>query len=185
MAYYASCITTYKWLLFFLHYGWCIYSIKTKWDLLIAHPPCTYLSNAGNRWFNVDRYGVDALKRYYYRKEAIKFFMHFVYANCDHICVENPVGVMSTRYRKPDQIIQPWMFGDAYEKRTCLWLSGLPLLKPTKIVNPPPKLVHKSGRTSASWYSLAVKLPSDERSRVRSKTFPGIANAIAQQWSKF
>lgn len=161
------------------------HSINSKWDLLIAHPPCTYLSNSGNRWFNVERYGVDALKRNYYRKDAIKFFMHFVYANCDHICIENPVGVMSTMYRKPDQIIQPWMFGDPFEKRTCLWLIGLPLLKPTMIVNPPPRVVYKSGRTAAAWYSLAVRLPPDERSRVRSKTFPGIANAIAAQWSIF
>lgn len=161
------------------------HSINSKWDLLIVHPPCTYLSNVGNRWFNVDRYGVDALKRNYYRNDAIKFFMHFVYANCDHICIENPVGVMSTMYRKPDQIIHPWMFGDAYEKRTCLWLTGLPLLKSTNIVNPPPRLLFKSGKTAASWYSLASNLPPDERSRVRSKTFPGIANAIAEQWSIF
>ena len=160
------------------------HTINGQWDLIIAHP-CTYLSNAGNRWFNVDRYGIDALNRHYYREEAIKFFMYFVHANCNHICIENPAGVMSTRYRKPDQIIQPWMFGDPYEKRTCLWLLGLPLLKPTKIVNPPPRLIHKSGKTSASWYALAVSLSPDERSRVRSKTFPGVAKAIADQWSIF
>ena len=96
-----------------------------KWDLIIAHPPCTYLTVTGNRWFNVEKYGEKALKRISGREEAAAFFMQFANADCDHIAIENPVGYMSTHYRKPDQIIQPYMFGDAFEKKTCLWLKGL------------------------------------------------------------
>jgi hypothetical protein len=96
-----------------------------------------YLSSVtGNRWFNVDKYGDKARERIKLREEAKEFFMAFVNADCDHIAIENPVGVMSTSWRKPDQIIQPWWFGDPFEKKTCLWLKGVPPLVPTKIVEP-------------------------------------------------
>ena len=110
-----------------------------KWDLIIAHPPCTYLTVTGNRWFNIERYGEKAVQRYNCREEAVRFFLEFVNADCAKIAIENPVGIMSTEYRKPDQIIQPYMFGDAAEKKTCLWIKGLPKLKPTEIVTPHPR----------------------------------------------
>lgn len=94
-----------------------------RWDLIIAHPPCTYLTNTGNRWFNVEKYGEKAIKRLADREEAIRFFMEFVNADCDHIAIENPIGCMSTRYRKPEQIIQPYEYGDPERKSTCLWLK--------------------------------------------------------------
>ena len=158
--------------------------IEGKWDLIIAHPPCTFLTCTGNRWFNVERYGEKALKRIEDREEAVKFFMAFVNADCDKIAIENPVGVMSTRYHKPNQIIQPWMFGDAVEKKTCLWLKGLPNLVPTALVEPPARQEFASGKTMPAWYAEAWKLPKEERSKVRSKTFPGFAKAMAEQWGK-
>lgn len=156
-----------------------------KWDLIIAHPPCTYLTVTGNRWFNVEKYGDKALQRIKDREDAISFFMRFADADCDCIAIENPVGIMSTTWRKPDQIIQPYEFGDAFEKKTCLWLRGLPLLTPVNPVEPPPRTKFKSGKTMPSWYAEAFKLPPAERAKLRSKTFPGIAEAIADQWGKF
>ena len=160
------------------------HTIEGKWDLLIAHPPCTYLTVTGNRWFNVERYGEKAIQRAKDREAAVEFFMVFANADCDHICIENPVGIMSTRWRKADQIIQPWMFGDAAEKKTCLWLKGLSPLIPTNVVTPPPRKEFKSGNTMPAWYADAWHLPKEERSRLRSKTFSGIAEAIADQFTK-
>lgn len=160
------------------------HTIEGKWDLLVAHPPCTYLTVTGNRWFNVEKYGEKATQRARDREDAVKFFMVFANADCDHICIENPVGIMSTRWRKADQIIQPWMFGDAAEKKTCLWLKGLSPLIPTNVVTPPPRKEFKSGNTMPEWYSSLWHLPKEERSRLRSKTFPGIAEAIADQFTK-
>lgn len=105
-------------------------------------------------------------------------------ADCDKIAIENPVGVMSTKWRKPDQIIEPFEYGDAYEKRTCLWLKGLPKLVPTKIVEIPDRIKFKSGKTMAKWYVEAGNLTKEQRALVRSKTFPGIAKAMADQWGK-
>lgn len=158
--------------------------LKQKWDAIIAFPPCTFLTVTGNRWFNVERYGDKALKRIEDRKEAIDFFLMFANADCDFIAIENPVGIMSSEFRKPNQIIQPYQFGDAFEKKTCLWLKGFNNLEYTNIVEPPERTKFKSGKTMASWYSDAFKLPKDERAKLRSKTFPGIAKAIAEQWSK-
>ena len=107
-----------------------------KWDLIIAHPPCTYLTNTGNSWFNVDKYGDKAIKRKQDREKAIEFFMSFVNANADKIAIENPIGIISTHYRKPNQIIHPYYFGDPERKSTCLWLKNLAPLKPTNIVEP-------------------------------------------------
>ena len=156
--------------------------IDRNWDMIIAHPPCTYLTVTGNRWFNIDRYGEKAVQRYKDRQEAIKFFMEFANADCKKIAIENPIGIMSSEWRKPNQIIGPWMFGDAFEKRTCLWLKGLPELKPTCIVDKPKRVVFESGKSMPAWYADAWKLPKEERKKIRSKTFPGIAKAMAEQW---
>ena len=157
------------------------HEISGKWDMIIAFPPCTYLTVAGNRWFDYKKYGNKAIQRMLDRNDAIKFFMTIANADCDKIAIENPVGIMSTKWRKPDQIIQPFEFGDAYEKRTCLWLKGLQQLIPTKIVDIPDRIQFKSGKTMAKWYAEAAKLPK-QRALVRSKTFPGIAKAMATQW---
>ena len=156
-----------------------------KWDLLIAHPPCTYLTVTGNRWFNVERYGDKARQRLKDREQAAAFFMAFVNANCDMIAIENPIGYMSTAYRKADQVIQPYMFGHPTRKATCLWLKGLPKLKPTNIVEVD---------TSDYYEYVSAKgtIKHDARSRSkgnksewaknRSKTYPCIAAAMADQW---
>ena len=153
-----------------------------KWDLMIAHPPCTYLTITGNRWYNVERYGEKAIIRQRQRHVAISFFIALTNARCSRICIENPVGIMSTLYRKPDQIIHPYNFGDAAEKRTCLWLKGLPKLRHTNPVAPPERKKYASGKTMPAWYADLWDLPPAERSRVRSQTFPGIAKAMAEQW---
>ena len=156
--------------------------LKEKWDMIIAFPPCTYLTVTGNRWFNIDRYGEKAIHRHKDRKEAIDFFMAFANADCERIAIENPVGIMSSEWRKPNQIINPWQFGDAFEKKTCLWLKGLPELTPTNIVEIPPRKKFGSGKSMPSWYAEAWHLPKEERAKLRSKTFPGIARAMAEQW---
>lgn len=161
----------------------------TRWDLIIAHPPCTYLTVAANKYYNEDVYGEKARERKRRREDAIGFFMAFVNADCDQIAIENPVGIISTRYRKADQIIHPYQFGHPVSKKTCLWLKNLPLLKPTDIVKP--EIIHSKGRTGGysgpSWYVtdengkiLGWKDP--RTARARSKTYPGIARAMAEQW---
>ena len=158
-----------------------------KWDMIIAHPPCTYLTVTGNRWFNVDRYGEKAIQRKKDREEAVKFFMRFVNADCDRIAIENPVGYMSTHYRKPDCIIQPYEFGHPARKKTCLWLKNLPSLIPTDVVD--------SGEILPGGYSVgaSANYATDENgkilswndprtAKIRSRTFPGIARAMAEQW---
>lgn len=154
----------------------------SKWDLLIAHPPCTYLSAAGNRWFNVERYGEKAVERANNRDKAAWFFMQFINADIDRIAVENPIGAMSTRYKKPTQIIQPYWFGDPERKSTCLWLKGLPELTPTDIVEPNIIYYQNGNGTDSPWHMETMKLPAKERAKARSKTFPGIAKAMAEQW---
>ena len=167
------------------HCGWYsqagLYNyLDAKWDLIIAHPPCTYLTLAGNKWFKpefADRFP-DRKKQ---REDAVAFFMAIANADCDKIAIENPVGVMSSQWRKPDQYIEPFMFGDPEKKKTGLWLKGLQLLKPTNIVEP--VIVHcKSGANEPRWHMETMHLPKEERSRVRSQTFPGIARAFAEQW---
>lgn len=143
--------------------------IDGEWDMLIAHPPCTHLAVSGMRWFK------EGKKPIYLQDEAADFFMKFIGARCKRIAVENPVCIMSTRYKKPTQIINPYQFGHPEQKKTCLWLKGLPLLKETKNV-----------------YDYMLTLPIKERTRIwqlgsghskeRSKTFPGIARAMAEQW---
>lgn len=149
------------------------HSIFNCWDMIIAFPPCTYLSNAGNRHL---------LKpgRLEKREEAAQFFMKIVNADCLHIAVENPVGYMNTYYRKPSQIIEPYMFGDFYRKRTCLWLKGLPLLEPDYLVPAPAPIYIQSNGKKRNWVDTRS---GSERQKIRSKTFPGIAAAMAWQWS--
>lgn len=139
--------------------------LNEGWDLMIAHPPCTYLTVSGNRWMNHPKYP----NRVQDRKDAIQFFMWLMLADIPRIAVENPIGVMSTHFRKPDQVIQPWMFGHGETKATCLWLKNLPKLVPTNIVE---------GRKQR----LHLLPPSPDRWKIRSKTFQGIADAMAQQW---
>jgi len=148
--------------------------ITEEWDMIIAFPPCTHLASSGARWFKQKK--LDGRQQ-----QGIDFFMLFANAECDRIAIENPVGVMSTKYRKPDQIIQPWMFGDPYQKTTCLWLKGLPQLTPTNIVEKGEfkTWVDKNGiqKKQSLWtYSLAGN------GHRRSKTFFGIAEAMASQW---
>lgn len=161
-----------------------------EWDLLIAHPPCTYLTLAGNRWFKPE-YADRFPTRIQDRQDGADFFMELMNANIPHICVENPIGVMSSLYRKPDQIIQPWQFGDPFQKSTCLWLKNLPTLTPTNIVSKGEFFEwtdKKTGRVKrqAQWYMDALngKSPS-ERQKIRNKTFQGIADAIALQYSNY
>ena len=139
--------------------------LNQEWDMIIAFPPCTHLAVSGTRWFKEKR--KDGRQQ-----EGIDFFMQFTNAKCKRIAIENPIGIMSTIWRKPDQIIQPWMFGLVEKKATCLWLKNLPLLQPTNIVN---------GREQSIWKMP----PSEERAKIRSKTFSGIAKAMAEQWGRY
>ncbi len=152
--------------------------LEYKWDLIIAFPPCTHLCNSGARWFKEKRENGKQWK-------AINFFMRFINCKCDKIAIENPVGIMSTVYRKPDQSIHPYEFGDSFKKRTCLWLKGLPKLKSTHLVVPGKQKIFGSGKTMSLWYAESFNLPAKDRSRYRSKTFPGIAKAMAVQWGVF
>ena len=156
--------------------------LSDYWDLIIAFPPCTHLTNTANKYYNVRKYGRSAELKHKEREKAVQFFMQIVNANSPRIAIENPVGVMSSRYRKPDQIIQPHYFGDPFEKKTCIWLKNLPKLTFTDHVPPPPRKRFASGRTMPAWYADAWKLPKEERAKRRNKTFPGIAKAMADQW---
>ena len=152
-----------------------------QWDILIAHPPCTYLTVTGNSWFNIVKYGDKARQRYRDRDEAFEFFMRFINAKCERIAVENPIGYPCTHYQKPTQIIQPWQFGEDAMKATCLWLKNLPKLRATKIVTP--SRVRTGHGWDSPWHAYTWNLPPQERARARSKTFPGIAMAMAEQWT--
>tara|TARA_R100000951_G_C2586706_1_gene163666 strand:+ start:52 stop:678 length:627 start_codon:yes stop_codon:yes gene_type:complete len=157
--------------------------IDQGWDMMIAHPPCTYLSVSGARWlYNKD--GSKNEERWRNQSEALNFVQRLMDVPIDKIAVENPVSVISSNIRKPEQIIQPWMFGDEATKTTCLWLKNLPLLKPTKVVGKGERVVFKSGKSHPQWYAEALSKAktAEERRNLRSKTFPGIAQAIANQW---
>lgn len=138
------------------------HEVAGRWDMIIAFPPCTHLAVSGERWFPQKR--ADGRQQ-----AAIEFFMQLVTADCDKIAVENPVSIMSTEYRKPDQTFQPWQFGHGASKKTCLWLKNLQPLKPTNIVD---------GREQRVWKMP----PSADRARNRAKTFTGVADAMASQW---
>ena len=170
--------------------------IDGKWDLIIAFPPCTHLAVSGTAWFEKKR--ADGRQ-----KDGIEFFAKFLNADCDRIAIENPVGIISGDYIpkwfpelavkygfpiKPTQKIHPWMFGDNFSKTTCLWIKGLPALTP--LITEQPELEwfewidSKTGKKKRQpkWFADAWKLSPEERSKVRSKTFPGIAKAMAEQW---
>lgn len=143
-------------------------SYGSDWDLLIAFPPCTHLAVSGARWFKEKQ--KDGRQQ-----KAIGFFMRLANTNIPKIAIENPVGIMSTKWRKPDQIIQPWQFGHDASKKTCLWLKGLPRLKPTKII----KKETYANQTPSGQNKLG---PSEDRAKIRSITYQGIADAMANQW---
>jgi hypothetical protein len=151
--------------------------------MIIAFPPCTHLASSGARWFKQKR--ADGRQQ-----KAIDFFMRFANADCEHIAIENPIGIMSTEWRKPDQIIQPWQFGDKAQKSTCLWLKNLPLLTPTNIVSKGEMFEWKDEKTGKTkrqpkWFVNTWKLPPKERALIRSKTYKGIAEAMAEQWGYY
>ena len=155
-----------------------------KPDFLGMHPECTRLTVTANKWYKPE-YADRFPNIHEQRAEAVEHFMKCVEA-IEKIGVgyiENPIGIMSTRYCKPDQIIQPYQFGHDERKATCLWIWGLPKLIPTKIVEPEIHIC-KSGKTMSKKYMYQVNLPKEERRKARSKTFPGIANAMATQWSE-
>lgn len=170
------------------HYKGNIFDIiNDGFDLLIGHPPCTYLTVTANKWMKEQPerksgalVGSERMKA---REESILFFMKLWNSNIPKKSLENPVGIMSTVFRKPDQIIQPFNFGHPQQKKTCLWLMGLPRLNATNIVEPEPYHITKSGKTMPKWYAYADKSKGQkERARIRSNTFPGIAKAMAEQW---
>lgn len=164
------------------------HEIWGRWDMILAFPPCTYLTVAGNRWFDVEKYGEKARTRAINRENGKAFFMAMANADCDRIAIENPVGIMSTAWRKPDCVIEPYMFGDRARKKTCLWLKNLPPLKPTNLVDPGE--IRPGGYSiaaSADWArnekGKALRWSDPETAKQRSKTFPGIARAMAEQWA--
>lgn len=169
--------------------------IEGKWDMMIAHPPCTFLAVSGARWyyhpedkdlpFDQRRPHPRFPNRAQDREEAVAFFIALYNAPIEKIAIENPVGIISTRFKKPNQTVHPWMFGDEASKATCLWLKNLPLLEATDIVDKGERVVLSSGKSLPKWYSDALtKAKSDaERRTLRSKTFPGFAKALAEQWT--
>ena len=172
------------------------HELRQKWDMIIAFPPCTHLAVSGARHFEQKR--ADGRQ-----EEAIKFFGEFLKADCEKIVIENPVGILNGDYikkhfpelckeyglpQKPTQIINPWQFGDNFKKKTCLWIKGVQTLKPIVTVEPETEYIEwvdkKSGRVKRQekWYYEALKLSPEERAKVRSKTFLGVALAMADQW---
>lgn len=156
-----------------------VHDMPDRWDLIIAHPPCTDLCVSGARWF-------PQKQKDFRQQKACVFFMQMILANCNRIAVENPIGIMSRVYRKPDQIIQPYEYGHPVRKATCLWLKGLPKLTPTEIVQ-------TSEDSNGFSYGGASRYATDDDGKImrwndprtakaRSKTFPGIAKAMAEQW---
>lgn len=152
-----------------------------KWDLIIAHPPCTDLAVSGARWFPEKQKDMR-------QQKAVAFFMQMICANCDRIAVENPIGIMSSVYRKPDQIIQPYQFGHPVRKSTCLWLKGLPPLVPTDIVSTEEDKhgfsIGGALRYAVDEHGKTISWNDPRTAKARSKTFPGIARAMAEQWGK-
>lgn len=160
------------------------------WDMMIAHPPCTYLAVSGNGWFyhpedrnlpvSERRRHPKYPNRIEDREKAIQFFLKLYNSNIEKVAIENPIGILSTVFRKPEQIIHPYFFGDEASKATCLWLKNLPLLKPTNIVNKGEFITAKSGKRGSKWNWGLPR--TKDRWKIRSKTFQGIANAMAEQW---
>lgn len=164
------------------------HKIDGKWDLLIAHPPCTYLTNVATKHHSLKCSTLGKINnRTEKRIASMEFFMEFANADCEHIAIENPVGVMNTAYRKPDQTIHPYMFAESAEdkenyvtKATCLWLKGLDVLKTNSLSKPCNSEIfgrYPSGKAK-TWEEQVKR----DRAKERSKTFPGIAKAMAEQW---
>lgn len=161
------------------------YFIGGEWNMIVAFPPCTNLAVSGARWFSEKQ-------KDFRQQKSVAFFMYFVLAHCDRIAVENPIGIMSNIYKKPTQIIQPYEFGHPTKKSTCLWLKGLPNLKPTNVVEPEIIEYHcKSGKTARFGKGIGQAEGENGKkyafndpmtAKLRSKTFPGIAKAMAEQW---
>ena len=184
------------------HYQQDVFKVIDKgWDMMIAHPPCTYLAVSGARWmYHPEDSNLDFKDRRPHPKhpnrrkqqsDALDFVQRLMDAPIDKIAIENPISVISSNIRKPNQIVQPWMFGDKAQKSTCLWLKNLPKLKPTNIVEKgefKEWVDKKTGKTKrqATWYyeALLIAKTAAERSTLRSKTFKGMAEAIANQWTK-
>lgn len=157
------------------HYQMDVFKIINEgWDLMIAHPPCTHIAVSGGRHFKKKR--EDGRQQ-----QGIDLFMKFIEVPIEKVAVENPISIMSSLYRKPDQYIQPYHFGDRVSKKTCLWLKNLPLLSPTNKVTPE-KIINKNGKEYDKWWYETCSLPLSIRGKVRSKTFKGIAEAMAKQW---
>jgi len=181
------------------HPGWHLQGdvfnfVDRGWDLMIAHPPCTYLSVSGAKWYYHPEDNELPFKerrphprfpdRRKHQQEGLDFVQKLMDVDIPRIAIENPISVISSRIRKPDQIIQPWMFGDEAMKSTCLWLKNLPKIKPTKIVGKGEMVTYGSGKRMQKWYvdALTNSKTAEERRTMRSKTFPGMAKAIAEQW---
>lgn len=168
--------------------------INHGWDLMVAHPPCTFLTGSGVQWLsNPEDKTLPFEERRPHSKypnrrqdmlDSVEFVKALYNADIKHIAIENPVGLLSSRWRKPDQIVQPYMFGDEATKTTCLWLKNLPLLLPTNIVGKGERIVFASGKSHPKWYADALKnaKTKEERQTLRSKTFEGMAQAFAEQW---
>lgn len=170
--------------------------IDGDWDLMIGHPPCTFLAVSGAKWLYdpadkdkpvEERHPHPSFpNRRKDQEDGANFFMFLANANVKRIAIENPIGIMSTRWRKPDQTIQPYMFGDPYSKYTCLWLKNLRPLHPSEPTDDHGERIYfGSGKSQPKWYSdgLTKTKSKEERQKWRSKTFPGIARAIAEQWT--
>lgn len=179
------------------HYQQDVFTVLDKsWDLMIAHPPCTMIAGSSVQWLSnpEDKHLPFEERRphpkYPNRRndmlESIEFVKALYNCNIERVAIENPVGLLGTRWRKADQIIQPYQFGDEATKTTCLWLKNLPLLKHTNIVGKGERTVFASGKSHPKWYAdaLANAKTKQERQTLRSKTFPGIADAIADQYGK-
>jgi len=168
-----------------------------KYALMVAHPPCTFLAGSGVQWlshpddkhlpFNDRRPHPKYPTRRADMLESLQFVMTLYNSPIPMVAIENPVGILSSRWRKPDQIVQPWMFGDQATKTTCLWLKNLPLLQATDVVDKGERTVFRSGKSHPKWYAdaLAKAKTKEERQTLRSKTFPGMAQAIAHQWTNY
>ncbi len=172
--------------------GDCLAVLNDGWGLIIAHPPCTYLSRAGSFYLyhpadkhlpvEARREHPDHPGRRAKQVEAVEFALKIWYADCPRVCIENPTGALC-RAMKPDQVIEPFMFGHPYTKPTALWLKGLPPLHATDQVEPLPAVkIGNHGKTYGAWWAHTMTYPLKERARIRSKTFNGIAQAMADQW---
>lgn len=150
---------------------------RESFDLMIAHPPCTHLAVSGAAWFPEKK--ADGRQ-----DAALAFVRALMAAPIPHICIENPVSIISSAIREPDQIIQPWMFGTETTKATCLWLKNLPQLEPTHIVGKGEVITYASGKRSSKWHHDSFRLPKAERGHFRSRTFDGVAAAMADQWGQ-